>query len=162
MMRSEVIKMELVILTNNEKVLSEAFKYATVKYRRATAVDIVLEARYLAQKGGKLAADMMKVPTKSFFRSIPMEHTPEGGYISVAGKETDEYTEIIVTDTGSGIDPKDLPHIFERYYRGHNSNKQGSGIGLALSKMIIEKQNGKVSVENRPQGGARFDIKFFK
>jgi len=72
MMRSEVIKMELVILTNNEKVLSEAFKYATVKYRRATAVDIVLEARYLAQKGGKLAADMMKVPTKSFFRSIPM------------------------------------------------------------------------------------------
>jgi len=91
-----------------------------------------------------------------------MEHTPEGGYISVAGKETDEYTEIIVTDTGSGIDPKDLPHIFERYYRGHNSNKQGSGIGLALSKMIIEKQNGKVSVENRPQGGARFDIKFFK
>jgi len=92
-----------------------------------------------------------------------MEHTPDGGHISVIGRETGEYTEIEVTDTGRGIDPEDLPHIFDRYYRGKNSTgQQGAGIGLALTKKIINQQNGEITAENREKCGAKFVIRFNK
>lgn len=91
-----------------------------------------------------------------------MEHTPEGGAVEVTVTETALYTEIIVADTGSGIDAEDLPHIFERFYKGKNATKESIGIGLALSRMIVVAQNGTISVENRREGGARFVVKFYK
>lgn len=91
-----------------------------------------------------------------------MEHTPSGGTVSVQGKENALYTEITVSDTGCGIDPEDLPHLFERFYRGKAAPEQSVGIGLALSRMIIVKQNGTVKAENIPGGGAKFTIRFYK
>nr|MDD6336558.1 HAMP domain-containing sensor histidine kinase [bacterium] len=91
-----------------------------------------------------------------------MEHTPEGGEIAVQYSENGLYTQIQISDTGSGIDPEDLPHIFERFYRGKNASPNSVGIGLALSRMIISAQNGTIKVGNRPEGGSRFIIRFYK
>ena len=91
-----------------------------------------------------------------------MEHTPEGGTIEVLCQENTIFTEIIVQDNGPGFDREDLPHIFERFYRGKNATDQSIGIGLALSRMIVCQQNGTIKAENRPEGGARFIVKFYK
>ena len=91
-----------------------------------------------------------------------MEHTPKGGHISVKASENILYTRIVIEDSGAGISSDDLPHIFERFYRGKDSSDSSVGIGLALSRMIIQNQNGSIKAENRKEGGSRFIIKFYK
>lgn len=92
-----------------------------------------------------------------------MEHTPKNGEIRVSATETPLFTRIYIEDTGKGIDMKDLPHIFERFYRGKHSDSQSVGIGLALSKRIIVSQNGAIQAGNRHGGtGAFFDIRIYK
>jgi len=72
------------------------------------------------------------------------------------------YREIVISDNGCGISKEDLPHIFERFYKGENSDDKSFGIGLALARMIIVSQNGTVKAENITEGGARFTIRFYK
>ncbi|MGN0593612.1 MAG: sensor histidine kinase [Hominimerdicola sp.] len=91
-----------------------------------------------------------------------MEHSQNGSEIFVKAIQTALYTEITVCDSGSGISPKDLPHIFERFYRSENSQSQGFGIGLALARQIITSQDGTIKAENRKHGGTKFIIKFYK
>ncbi len=92
-----------------------------------------------------------------------MEHTPEGGEVSVKVEENALYTVIFVEDTGTGIEEEDLPHIFERFYRGKNADENSVGIGLALSKQIILSQNGTIKVYNkRREHGAVFEIRCYK
>ena len=91
-----------------------------------------------------------------------MEHTPEGGRIEIDAAETALYSEIIIKDNGTGISPEDLPHIFERFYKGKESDGKSFGIGLALSRMIITGQGGTVKAENRKPAGAMFTIRFYK
>ena len=91
-----------------------------------------------------------------------MEHTPEGGRIEIAARETPLYAEITVSDSGSGIDKDDLPHVFERFYKGKNSSGNSFGIGLALARMIVTSQNGTLKAENKPSGGAVFTMRFYK
>ena len=90
-----------------------------------------------------------------------MEHTPEQGNIRIACQDNPIYTEIVIRDSGVGFDEADIPHLFERFYRGAGSSKDSAGIGLALSRSIIEKENGTVTAENAETGGARFCIKFY-
>ena len=90
------------------------------------------------------------------------EHTPENGEITVTATNTPIFTEIIITDTGSGFNEVDIPHIFERFYKGQNSSKESFGIGLNLAKMIITAHNGTVKAENSQLGGAEFIIRFYK
>ena len=91
-----------------------------------------------------------------------LEHTPKGGIIEVEAEQNAVYTEIAISDSGSGIDDADLPHLFERFYKGKNSNSQSFGIGLALARMIVTEQNGTVKAENKPGAGAQFTIRFYK
>ena len=91
-----------------------------------------------------------------------MEHTPDGGRIEIDAAENALYSEIIIKDNGTGISPKDLPHIFERFYKGKDSDGKSFGIGLALSRMIIAGQGGTVKAENRKPVGAMFTIRFYK
>ena len=91
-----------------------------------------------------------------------MEHTPDGGRIEIDAAETALYSEIVIKDNGTGISPEDLPHIFERFYKGKNSDGKSFGIGLALSRMIIAGQNGTVKAENRKNAGAMFTLRFYK
>ncbi len=90
-----------------------------------------------------------------------MEHTPEGGYIKISAEETPLYTEIRIGDSGEGIDKADLPHLFERFYRGKNSAETSVGIGLALTRAIIAEQHGSIKAENSASG-ALFTIRFYK
>ena len=90
-----------------------------------------------------------------------MEHTPAGGNIQVSFSQNAIFTEIIIEDNGPGFDPEDLPHLFERFYKGKNSLDHSVGIGLAFARMIVTSQNGTLKAENRPEGGARFILKFY-
>ena len=91
-----------------------------------------------------------------------MEHTDEGGTITVTLSETPIFSEIIISDNGKGIDENDLPNLFKRFYKGKNSSSSSVGIGLALAKMIIISQNGTIKAENNEDKGAKFTIKFYK
>lgn len=90
-----------------------------------------------------------------------VEHTPEQGNISIACRDNPIYTEIVIQDSGRGFDEADLPHLFERFYRGAGFSKDSAGIGLALAKSIIEKENGTVTAKNTETGGAGFYINFY-
>lgn len=90
-----------------------------------------------------------------------MEHTPLGGSINVSVKNTSVYTEITISDTGCGFEEKDIPHVFERFYKGSDSAEESFGIGLCLSNMIISSQNGTIKADNY-NGSARFVIKLYK
>lgn len=91
-----------------------------------------------------------------------MEHTPEGGRIEIHAKDNALYSEIVIMDIGPGIAKEDMPHIFERFYKGKNSDDKSFGIGLALARMIVTSQNGTVKAENRHPTGATFSIRFYK
>lgn len=90
------------------------------------------------------------------------EHTPENGTVTVKAKDTPIYTEIVISDSGTGFSDEDIPHIFERFYKGKNSSAESFGIGLNLSKMIIASHNGTVKARNSETGGAEFVIRFYK
>ena len=85
----------------------------------------------------------------------------EAGRITVTAEETAVASCITVCDEGGGIDPQDLLHLFERYYKGKNASSQSVGIGLALSRSIIAAQNGTLRAANRG-AGAEFTVKFYK
>ena len=91
-----------------------------------------------------------------------MEHTPVGGEITVTTRGNELFAEIIISDNGHGIDKDDLPYLFDRFYKGKNSSDQSIGIGLALARMIVQKQNGVIKAENNKNGGAKFTIKLYK
>ena len=96
-----------------------------------------------------------------------MEHTPRGGRVTVRWTANPIYTEITVTDTGPGIAPEDLPHIFTRFYRGKAgeadaAESAGVCIGLAMAKSILARQNGKIFAESPAEGGSRFTLRFYK
>lgn len=91
-----------------------------------------------------------------------IEHSSSGGKLKIAASETNLYYEFTVSDTGCGIDKEDLPHIFERFYHGKNASSDSVGIGLALSKEILAKENACVSVESEAGLGSKFIIKFYK
>lgn len=90
-----------------------------------------------------------------------MEHTPAGGAITIAAHETALFTEIMIEDNGPGFDREDIPHLFERFYKGKGASADSIGIGLALSRSVITAQNGTITAANA-SGGARFQIRFYK
>lgn len=89
-----------------------------------------------------------------------MEHN-YGGRIHCSYVQNLLYTEILIWDEGEGFVKEDIPHLFERFYRGKNASQDGIGIGLALSKEIIERQNGIIRARNKQGGGAVFEIRFY-
>ena len=91
-----------------------------------------------------------------------LEYTPDGGVLEISCEDNPLYTEISVSDSGPGIDPEDLPHLFERFYKGKNAGSSSFGIGLALAQSIMSRQNGVIRAENRKEGGSRFRIRFYK
>lgn len=91
-----------------------------------------------------------------------MEHTPAGGRIEISARENMLYSSITVRDSGNGIAEKDLPHIFDRFYSSAERTKNGYGIGLAFAKKIISMHGGTLKAYNHINGGAVFEIRFYK
>lgn len=89
------------------------------------------------------------------------EHAREGGSITIKYHQNPLYTEILVADNGPGFDEEDIPHLFQRFYRGKNAGRDSIGIGLALSKSLIERQNGTLRADNGQSGGACFTVRFY-
>jgi signal transduction histidine kinase len=90
-----------------------------------------------------------------------IKFTPRGGSVRVAVVPTGDGARIDVTDTGVGIDPAELPHIFERFYRGSRANEargSGSGLGLAIVRSIVDMHGGTVEVETGLDRGSRFTV----
>ena len=90
-----------------------------------------------------------------------MEHTPVDGQITITYGQNNLYTNIVITDNGVGIDNEDLPNIFERFYKGKNSSSDSVGIGLALSKSILNRQKATIDVKSKLGQGTTFVIKFY-
>lgn len=91
-----------------------------------------------------------------------IEHMDEGGSLKISLTDTNIFSQILISDTGCGMAAEDIPHVFERFYRGKNAGKDSVGIGLALAKTIIESQHGEISVRSEEGLGSTFDIKLYK
>ena len=89
-----------------------------------------------------------------------VEHSNNESKIIVNYEQNNVYSSITIQDFAGGIDKKDLPHIFERFYKGKNASQDSVGIGLALAKTIIENDNGNINVET-DNIGTKFIIKYF-
>ncbi len=88
-----------------------------------------------------------------------MKYNREGGWIAVSADQQDGYIIVRVADSGIGISSEDLPHIFERFYRGQSQKVEeieGTGLGLAIVKSVIEKHGGRIWVESQPGKGSVF------
>ena len=91
-----------------------------------------------------------------------VEHSRENSKIYIKYGENNMYSEIVIKDNGIGIGQNDIKHIFERFYKGKNSSKDSVGIGLALAKTIIEKDNGYITVDSEVGKGTTFCIRYLK
>ena len=90
-----------------------------------------------------------------------IKFTPEGGRISVTFSCAKGLAHVAVTDTGMGISPDALPHLFERFYRAdpaRSRQMQGAGLGLALAKWIAERHRGTIDVKSQPGEGSTFTV----
>ena len=90
-----------------------------------------------------------------------IEHSPQGSTIEITTKDTNVFTDIYIRDHGTGIDESDIKHIFERFYKAKNAKSDSIGIGLSLTKSIIEKENGSISVTSN-KNGTTFRIRYYK
>ncbi len=91
--------------------------------------------------------------------SNALRHTPAGREVTVSARPAGAMIEVAVADSGEGIAAQDLPHIFERFYRGEKSRNRatgGSGLGLAIARAVIEAHGGSIRAESQPGQGARF------
>lgn len=90
-----------------------------------------------------------------------MEHSKHGGTIHCDYSSNPLYAEILIWDDGEGFQAEDIPHLFERFYRGKGAAGNGIGIGLSLAHSIFELQNGNITARNLPEGGACFEIRVY-
>lgn len=91
-----------------------------------------------------------------------VEHTPDGGEITISYAENALFTEIEISDSGRGIHKEDLPFLFHRFYKGKNANEDSVGIGLAMAHSIVTNQGGTIELSSVPNKGTTFHIKFYK
>lgn len=87
-----------------------------------------------------------------------LKFTPAGGWVAVGAEQAGQMVRLWVHDSGPGIDPADLPHVFERFYRGKDDRVQGTGLGLAIVRSLIRAHGGRVTAESELSGGSRFVI----
>ncbi len=95
-----------------------------------------------------------------------LDHTDAGGHIKIEWKNSPIFTQIFISDDGSGISTEDIHYIFKRFYRGivptQNNNTSGIGLGLPLANSIIEGQGGNITVKSELNAGTTFTLTFFK
>jgi signal transduction histidine kinase len=88
-----------------------------------------------------------------------LRHTPVQGEVKVSVRRTEDGVEVTVSDSGEGIRPEDLPHVFESFYRGEKSRSRstgGAGLGLAISRGIIHAHGGEIRVQSQAGHGSQF------
>lgn len=127
--------------------------FESIATKRKIKVDLIIPAPI------RLCADIYKVERICYnLLSNALKYTGEGGSITIKAKSTDETVEICIKDTGKGIAKEDIKHIFDRFYQVRNSNKDGTGIGLAIVKAFTELQGGTAKAESEVGKGSEFTI----
>jgi signal transduction histidine kinase len=137
---------------------SAAHQHDAVAKRRGVTLTVVLpdrpiRIRHDPPRVGQVVANLV---------GNAIKFTPRGGTVRVEVASTDDGARIDVTDTGVGIEPTELPHIFERFYRGSRSNEargSGSGLGLAIVRSIVDMHGGTVEVASGAGAGSRFTVR---
>ncbi len=144
-----------------EEIVTEAVD-ALQAQARLRSVELRLTAA--GQTSADLDGDRIERAVVNLVRNA-IEHTPRGGAVEVRVSSGSGWVDVRVADTGEGIDERDLPHIWDRFYRAEksrsrtNGNGDGAGLGLAIVRGIVEAHGGSVSVESRLGNGATFGIK---
>jgi PAS domain S-box-containing protein len=87
-----------------------------------------------------------------------LKFTPDGGRVSLCASQHDGFAEITVQDTGPGIAPEQLPHIFDRFWRGDRASRNSAGLGLAICKGIVDAHNGRIAVKSTQGVGTTFQV----
>lgn len=136
---------------------SAGHQHDTTAARRGVTVTVDLPAspirvRHDPPRIGQVVANLVGNAVK---------FTPRGGWVRVTAAGTPDGARIDVADNGVGIDPSEMPHIFERFYRGSRANEargSGSGLGLAIVRSIVEIHGGTIGVESGAGTGSRFTV----
>jgi signal transduction histidine kinase len=87
-----------------------------------------------------------------------IKFTPPGGTVSMSTRSTDDELTFVVSDTGRGVPSEQLPHVFDRYWKGEAGGKRGAGLGLFIAKQIVEAHGGQIWVESSPGKGSTFSF----
>jgi PAS domain S-box-containing protein len=135
------------------------------------ALKVRMSSRF-AEKSLKGEFDIMDVPPHLYgnvedlycaFTALldnAIRYTPPGGTITIRQYQSGDYLRVEVQDTGSGIQPEDLPHIFNRFYRADKAHSTpGFGLGLPIAQRVIRLHHGDISVESQPGNGSCFRVK---
>lgn len=132
----------------------------------ANDLDIMAEVRNISiqlncKENATIIADLAwnKEAIQNIVKNA-IEHARENVKITLSDNKV--YSKIEIEDDGDGINEKDIKHIFDRFYKSQNASEDSIGIGLALSKSIIERQNGYISVESKENKGTKFVVKYIK
>ena len=132
--------------------------FAPIAETQGVALSLEMAVRPLFVQGDP--ARLMQVLQNLLANAL--RHTPAGGIVTVSARQVDDEIDITVTDTGEGITPDHLPHVFERFYRGDAARSRGhsgSGIGLTISKAIVDAHHGTIrALSQGPGQGATFVV----
>jgi two-component system, OmpR family, sensor kinase len=124
----------------------------------AEAAGVALEL-VTAESGPKVEGDAGRLAqVLRNLLSNALRHTPRGGSVAVSVDRAGGWARIRVADTGSGIAPEDLPHVFDRFYRGDRSVGRGAGLGLAIARQLVAAHGGRIEVASPPSAGTTFTI----
>jgi len=140
--------------------MSELLQDVVLKYRpQADQAGIQLESAMPAESLNVKADIGLIERALSNLIENAIKYTPEKGVVKVALADADDEIRFVVSDTGSGIAKEDLPHVFDRYYRGSQNKTRkpgGTGLGLAISKKILQLHDSDIQVESQLNVGTRF------
>lgn len=142
---------------NVSDLLAELASSFSLLYQEA---GVKLEQNVENELSAEIDADKIKQVFENIFANA-LRYTDSGGKVSVSAYRDDKNIVVKFCDSGIGIDEKDLPHIFERFYRADKSRTRatgGRGLGLAIAKAIVEAHGGKISVSSTPNKGSTFTV----
>ena len=127
----------------------------------ARAADVTLEITSEAPVNIDVDAHWTSEAIANIMRNC-IEHAPCGSTITVNYAPRSLYTEITIADEGSGFSAQERLHAFERFYQGEKTNASSTGLGLSFAHDIIELQKGSIRIDDNPDGGALFVIRFYR
>ena len=152
-----VLHKQLVDMADLVKETAVSFKSVAAAQNISLQVELLGVTPYANIDSGRLRQAVTNLLTNA------LRHTPEGGKIRVTVEQRGNTLDIIVRDSGSGIEPAHLPYVFDRFYRtdsARSRDKGGTGLGLAITKAIIEAHGGEISADSRGKDlGAIFEIR---
>jgi signal transduction histidine kinase len=129
--------------------------FETEFYKKGIQLDFSGETQLIQADKDKISQVITNLVSNA------LKYTPEGGHVEVQVNERKNSIEIVITDSGKGIPSEDIPYIFERFYRADKSRNRltgGSGLGLTITKAIVESHKGKITVLSELDKGTTFAV----